>query len=111
MAQLVSFGMPEAEIAKAREEALREHGRIDTALPVHPDNRQPLRLLIAMSSQWRTANLSTMTSAQVIRTGLDYTALTQTAELAGLAPIPTEAFLRLQLMEAEALAAWAEARR
>ena len=111
MADLAAFGMPEAEIAKAREEALREHGRVGSAMTVHPDNRLPLKLLIAMSSQWRTASLSTMASAQVVRTGLDYGALLATAELAGLAPVPPESFQRLQLMEGEALAAWSEARR
>jgi hypothetical protein len=105
------IGMPEAEIAKARDEAVREHGQLEGPIGVHPANREPLKLLLAMSTQWRVGSLSTMAQAQVIKVGLDYGALRDTADLAGLAPIAPETFTRLRMMESQALAAWAEARK
>ncbi|MFN3858426.1 MAG: DUF1799 domain-containing protein [Caulobacter sp.] len=104
--------MPATEIAKARAEAEARHGAsLDEPIAVHPANRAPLRLLLASATQWRCAALSTMASAQVVKTGLDYGVLDRVAALEGLPPIEPDVFRRLRLMEAECLAAWQEARR
>jgi hypothetical protein len=117
-------GPNDAEVAKAVEH-MREDGfsqaQIDAflakrpvrrraeALLVHPANANAVKLLLAMASQWRVITLSTMSKAQVIRTGLEYGALEHTARLKGV-EIAEGDFDRLQILEAECLKAWSEAR-
>lgn len=80
------------------------------AMVVHPDNATAVRLFCALASQWRTVAVSTMSRAEVRRTGLDYGAVEPVARMAGLVLGPDD-FTRLRVMEAEALKAWAEERR
>lgn len=82
----------------------------DEAFVVFPDNVLAVRLFMALATQWRIISLSTMSSAQLIQTGLDYQVVETTARLSGLGEIAADDFGRLQIMEAEALAAWREAR-
>lgn len=77
---------------------------------VHPHNIRAVRLLLAMASQWDAAPLSTMSKAQIIRTGLKYGVLETTARLKGLGELTPDDFARLQILEAECLAAWSEQR-
>lgn len=85
-------------------------GQPSDSFAVHPANVAPFKLFIAMASQWRNAALTTPTQSMVVRTGLDYGVLDQTRKLAGLAKLTPAEFQRLQLLEAEALAAWREDR-
>ena len=79
----------------------------DAGMAIHPDNVTALRWLLAVQTQWRSAVLSTMSSARLIRTGLDYAALEPAARLAGLEPGPDD-FVRLRALEVEVLSVWAE---
>ena len=104
---LRAFGLSEAEIARAQ-------GQVAAAAPeehftVHPDNAVALRLFIALQTQWRTASLSTMGKAQVIRTGLDYGVVASTAQFEEL-QVGRDDFGRLRTLEYEALDAWAHSR-
>lgn len=78
---------------------------------VFAENVLAVRLFMALSTQWRMTSLSTMSSAQLIQTGLDYQVVETTARLSGLGEIAPDDFHRLQIMEAEALAAWREDRK
>ena len=83
----------------------------DEAFAVFAENVLAVRLFMALSTQWRITSLSTMSSAQLIQTGLDYQVVETTARLSGLGEIAPGDFHRLQIMEAEALAAWREDRK
>lgn len=102
--------MPPAELDRARRDFAAHWGRQDGEFAVHPANGPALRLLLAMSTQWRVVTMSTMARAIAVRTGLDYAALATVAEHEGLAPIAPADFRRLRLLEAECLAAWREER-
>ena len=108
---LRAFGFPEAEIEKARTEAVRRWQEAESAdFVVHPENVAAVRLALVCSTQWRTASLSTMGRAAIVRTGLDYGVVPLTAQLAGLAEVTADTFHRLRVMEAEAMTAWHEDR-
>ena len=101
-------GFPEAAIAKAKAEALREI-RTGTFV-VHPDNRNAVRLFQGMATQWNMIAVASLVTADVIRVGLRYEVLDRVARGLGIDEQPDD-FLRLQIMEGEALAALAGARR
>lgn len=101
-----AFGFGEAAIAAAVAE--QQPRAVAQALVVHPDNGTAVRLFLALLTQWRTAALSTMASARILRTGLDYAVVETTARLAGLDLRLPDDFARLRIMEAEAIAAWAD---
>jgi len=102
---MAAFGFSEAAVARMQAEARR--ALADEGLAIHPDNIAAVRWFLAMQTQWRTVTLSTMERAEIRRTGLDYAVAEATARLKGLEP-SADAFARLQLLEAEALTAWAE---
>ena len=77
---------------------------------VHPANEVAVRVFLACQTQWRSAPLSTWAKAELRQTGLDYAGVESAARLLGLAMLPDD-FTRIRLMEAEALEAFAEARR
>jgi len=102
------FGLPEAEIAKAR----ADFAVMPTAperLAIHPDNVRAVRMLEAMRTQWSWLALSTMTQAKAIRVGMKYETLDSTAARMGLGVVTGDDFARLQVLESAALAAWSEA--
>lgn len=101
------YGAPEDVIAQA----IADFGATveDPTFLVHPDNVVAVRLFRAMSTQWRMLTISTLSNARVVRTGLIYEALPTVTAMSGLTPAPDD-FARLQIMEAEALAAWREER-
>lgn len=78
------------------------------SLMVHPDNVTAVKLFDALRTQWNLVALSTMERSEIRRTGLRYEVLKPVARLLGL-KLAADDFTRLQLMEAEALVAWAEA--
>lgn len=104
------LGMPEAEVLKAEAEAKAKWLLRDGAFDVHPANALALQALFAMATQWRQASLTTSTRSMLVRTGLDYGALDDTCRRAGLDQLTPDDFRRLQLLEAECLAAWREER-
>lgn len=99
------MGFGDAAIAEVLErmEAAQDEG----GLPVHPHNVDAVRLLLALQTQWMTVAISTMQSAQLRRTGLIYPAIDPTARAFGIEVTP-DLFLRLQVLEVEALNAWNE---
>lgn len=70
---------------------------------VWPENREPLELFLALSTQWRHAGLDGQA------TGLDYTAIPATAALMGITTIPMM-FEDLRDMEHAVLKVWKERR-
>jgi hypothetical protein len=104
------LGMPETEVLKAEAEAKARWRLDDDAFAIHPDNVLAVKVFFSMATQWRQASLTTSTRSMLVRTGLDYGALDDTARRAGLPPLEPHDFSRLQLLEAEALAAWREER-
>lgn len=74
---------------------------------LHPKTIKPLRLFMLLQTQWRTESLTTMSTAKIIRTGLDYAAIPTTARLAGI-KCGRKTFAALRVMEAEARRIWAE---
>lgn len=82
----------------------------DEPFEVMAENVTAVRLFVALRTQWRTVALSTMAKALIVQTGLDYAAVETTARLKRLELVDGD-FDRLQVMEAEALAAFAEERR
>lgn len=82
----------------------------DAPFVVFGENALAVRLFMALATQWRISSLSTMSAARLVQTGLDYGVIRETAALTGLREIGPSDFRRLQVMEAEALAAWREER-
>jgi len=99
-------GFGEAAIAAARAEAVRSI-RLEPFRP-HPANLAAVRLFLALQTQWRGVALSTMTEARLLRTGLDYGVVRETAELEQLALSLPDDFRRIRIMEAEAMDAWSQ---
>jgi hypothetical protein len=81
----------------------------DVVLEIFPENAGAVRLFLKLATQWRTEALSTLGSATIIRTGLDYGVVEPTARMSGLAM--DEGLLgQLQVLEAAALSAWSKER-
>lgn len=74
----------------------------DQVFEVWDMNWQAVRAFLALSTQWRTAVLSTLARARVVRLGLDYAAIEPTLRLLGMKR-PRRIFEQLVLMEDEAL--------
>ncbi len=102
-----AMGAPAEVVAQIRAEARGEAGADDAGMAIHPDNVVAVKLFQAMSTQWLTQSLSTMTRAVLIRTGLNYVAIPTTARLSKL-KITDVDFIRLRVLEGEALTAWRE---
>lgn len=103
-------GMPEDQIELARREAVLIWNKTDQVLRIHPANEPAVRLFLMLGTQWRTTSLNTMQRALLIKTGLEYGAIERTAAMAGLGEVTPDTFIRLRLLEAEALAAFSEER-
>lgn len=78
---------------------------------VFAENARAVRLFLAMATQWRMTSLSTLSAARLVQTGLDYGVLEGVARMTGHGQVEPEDFARLQIMEGEALAAFADERR
>jgi len=76
---------------------------------VHPANLTAVRLFQAMATQWNMVAISTLDRAEIRRVGLRYEVLDRVAKGLRLEEGEDD-FQRVQVMEAEALVAWAEAR-
>lgn len=100
------MGFSAAAVARMRAKAAT--AAVDEGLGIHPDNVVAVRWFLALQTQWRVTALNTMERAELRRTGLDYGVAEPTARMSGLTTDP-DAFTRLRVLEAEALAAWAEA--
>lgn len=110
VADLARMGMPDEQLAQARDEAAARWGEIEEALPIHPANETAVRLFLAMGSQWRQVGVGTMQRAMIVRTGLDYPALDVVARMIGQEPPSPDTFARLRVLEGAALEAMAELR-
>jgi hypothetical protein len=82
----------------------------DSVFRVHPANVAAVRLFRGMSTQWNMITVQGLDSVHVIRTGLRYETLDRVARGLGIEEGEGD-FGRLQILEAEALAAFAEAAR
>ena len=89
------------------EHKIKQRSQRKQALLLHPDNIKPLQLFTALQTQWRTEAMSTMSSARIIKTGLDYTAIPPTARMVEI-KLDKTLFADLRLMEATALKLWSE---
>jgi hypothetical protein len=76
----------------------------DEAIELAPDEADAFSLFRTLGTQWRHHAMTGM------RLGIDYAAVEPTARMLGVTMTPA-LLLDLQLMEAAALDAWAEARR
>lgn len=68
-----------------------------------------MSLLLATQTQWHMLSLATLSSASVVRTGLNYAAIEPAARMAGIDVTP-DVFSRLRILESEALVAWSQER-
>lgn len=107
-ADMAAMGFDPAAVARMRARAAA--ATTDDALAIHPDNVTAVRWFLAAQSQWRFIALSSLGGAAARRTGLDYPAVEATGRMMGLQPDAND-FARLQILEGEALKAWAEAER
>lgn len=100
-------GASEAQI----EAALAQHQAAaqPATFPVHPANRTAVRLFQAMATQWNMVSVSSLDRTELRRTGLRYEVLDRVAAGLRIDQDPDD-FTRIQIMEAEALTAWSEAR-
>lgn len=98
---------PEAVQAAVTEVMAKASAEPDQGLAIHPDNGPAVRLFLALQTQWRTLAISTMSRADLRRTGLDYGAIEPTARLLAL-DLDADLFARLRVLEVEALNAWGE---
>lgn len=80
----------------------------DEGFEVMGENARAVRLLLALETQWDSIGLSTMASARVVRTKLNYAVIEPTARMAGLGEVTPDDFHRLKFLEGVALTAWAE---
>ncbi len=69
-----------------------------------------VQLFHGLVTQWNAVSISTMDRADVIRMGLRYEAIPHVRRGLGIPNRPGD-FAKLQIMETEAIVAWAEARR
>lgn len=74
---------------------------------IWPDMQAGVALFFAMATQWRWAGAG---MAGAFKTGLDYSALKDTAEGLKIEYTP-QVFRDVQVLEEAALSAWAERRR
>lgn len=102
MEDLREFGAPPEVIEAAEERARAAKVHDDGTFAVHWSNVTAVKWFSAMRTQWRVTGLSTLSSARLLRTGLDYGAARDTAHLCGLEP-EAEDFDKLRVLEAEAL--------
>lgn len=80
----------------------------ETAFRVHPDNASAVRLFLGMATQWNMITINTLERVQLRQVGLRYEALDRVARGLGIDEQPGD-FMRVQLMEAAALTALAQA--
>lgn len=104
---LEAFGAPAEAIAQVLAQLAADTAQ--ATFRVHPDNVTAVRLFEALRTQWTAVALTTLDRAEVLRTGLDYLRLEAAVRLMGLS-LGGDDFTRIRIMEAEALAAWAEQR-
>lgn len=84
-------------------EAIKKAAQAADEFAVWPENWQPLRVFLAMQTQWRVGMAGP--------TGLDYTALPAVGQMLGLGrKAQRRSFPAVQVMEAEALKVFAEKR-
>jgi hypothetical protein len=71
---------------------------------VYPENWRAVQVFLALSTQWRTVAISTMTKARIVHTGLDYAAIETVFRMMGVRPKRRAAiFQKLRVMEEAAL--------
>lgn len=89
-----AFGASGADIARA------ETVRADRPFEVWPENWAAVQVFLSLSTQWRLLSLSTIASARIIQTGLDYSAVEPVMRLMCIKPRRRAAlFEQLQVME------------
>ncbi|MFN3582618.1 DUF1799 domain-containing protein [Phenylobacterium sp.] len=105
-ADLVAFGFADDQVVAMR----RDLGdrTADALLDVMPENERAVRLLLALQTQWQAVALSTMSTARLVRMGLNYLAVEPAARMSGLGEVTADDFERLRVLEAAALEAWGE---
>jgi hypothetical protein len=98
VAALEAFGARAVDLERAGE--LQAAG----VCHVYPENWPAVQVFLALATQWRVVAMSTMTTARLIQTGLDYTAIEPVMRLFGVKPKRRAAiFQKVRAMEAAAL--------
>jgi hypothetical protein len=76
----------------------------DEAFQVWPENWQAVEVFCALSTQWRSVALSSMATARVMMTGIEYSAIEPVCRLMGIRKRDRATlFQRLRVMESAAL--------
>ncbi|TCK96252.1 DUF1799 domain-containing protein [Paraburkholderia sp. BL9I2N2] len=97
-AALAAFGARPEDVERAREQ------QAENDFEVYPENWRAVQVFLALSTQWRTVAISTMTRARLIHTGLDYAAIEPVFRMMGIKPKRCAAiFQKLRVMEEAAL--------
>lgn len=105
---LKSWGAPESEIQRWREERAKETGEdpddvpTDWPIVLPPDCAQACRIFLAVDTQWNRL----LAGERLIATGLNYAGVREALTFLQLEPTPA-LFADLRLMENEALIAMA----
>ncbi|MEX3951976.1 DUF1799 domain-containing protein [Paraburkholderia sp. EG287B] len=95
---LAAFGARQVDVDSARERAR------ESDFEVYPDNWETVQVFLALGTQWRAIAVSTMASARVLQTGIDYGAIDPVFRLLGVARKRRAAvFEKLRVMEEAAL--------
>ena len=98
VAALAAFGARSSDLQRAGEL------RADGVCQVYPENWPAVEVFLALATQWRVVALSTLASARLVQTGLDYTAVESVMRLFGIRPKRRAAiFRKVRAMESAAL--------
>ncbi len=106
------MGIPPEMLAQMLADATPDEAEADDAgtIEILPPNRDAVRVFFAMATQWRSVAVVAGPHAMIVKTALDYGALTAVAAALNVA-LNEDLLDRLQTLEGEAAAALAEARR
>jgi hypothetical protein len=98
VAALAAFGARSADLERAGQL------QADGVCHVYPENWPAVEVFLALATQWRVVSLSTLTTARLVQTGLDYTAIEPVMRLFGVKPKRRVAtFQKIRAMESAAL--------
>ena len=105
VSEMADFGFTADQIAATR--AKYRARIVDPTFDIFPQNVPAARLFLALATQWRTQSLSGLAGAACFRIGLDYSVIEFVARTVEV-EVDQDCFVRLQILEAEALKAWTQ---
>ena len=105
--EMADFGFSAEQIEATR--AKYRAKIVDPTFDIFPQNVPACRLFLALATQWRTESLSSLGGGTWFRIGLDYSVVEFIARTIEV-EVDQDCFVRLQILEAEALKAWTQDR-